>query len=258
VAKRSRDTEARMSFLEHLDELRMRLTVSAFALLGGFLLAFAFSRYVFDFIMRPLQAALPPGGRLIYTEPAEAFLLYLKISALAGAIIAAPIVMWQLWLFIAPGLYANEKRYAIPFVVMSSFFFVAGAAFSHYMVFPFAWRFFAGFGSDYLSFMPSIKATFSLYAKMALGMGVVFELPTVVLFLARMGVVTAGFLLRQTKYAILVIFIIAAILTPSPDAVTQLLMAGPMVLLYGLSILVAWIFGRRRAEAPPDQETPEN
>ena len=247
-----------MSFLEHLDELRMRLTVSAFALLGGFFVAFAFSRYVFDFIMRPLQEALPPGGRLIYTEPAEAFLLYLKISALAGAVIAAPIVMWQLWLFIAPGLYQNEKRYAIPFVLMSSFFFVAGAAFSHYMVFPFAWRFFAGFGSDYLSFLPSIKATFSLYAKMALGMGLVFEMPTVVFFLARMGVVTAGFLLRQTKYAILVIFIIAAILTPSPDAVTQTLMAAPMILLYGVSIVIAWVFGRRRRVDQAGPETPEN
>jgi sec-independent protein translocase protein TatC len=258
VTKRSRDTEARMSFLEHLDELRMRLTVSAFALLGGFLVAFAFSRYVFDFIMRPLQQALPPGGRLIYTEPAEAFLLYLKISALAGAIIAAPIVLWQLWLFIAPGLYAKEKRYAIPFVAMSSIFFISGAAFSHYMVFPFAWRFFAGFGSDYLSFMPSIKATFSLYAKMALGMGVVFEMPTLVLFLARMGMITAGFLIRQTKYAILVIFIVAAILTPSPDAISQLLMAGPMILLYGLSILIAWVFGRRRPEEPAEPKTPEN
>jgi len=247
-----------MSFLEHLDELRMRLTVSAFALLGGFLVAFAFSRYVFDFIMRPLQEALPPGGRLIYTEPAEAFLLYLKISALAGAIIAAPIVLWQLWLFIAPGLYAKEKRYAIPFVAMSSFFFIAGAAFSHFMVFPFAWRFFGSFGSDYLEFMPSIKATFALYAKMALGMGLVFEMPTLVFFLARMGVVTAGFLLRQTKYAILVIFIIAAILTPSPDAVTQTLMAAPMILLYGVSILIAWVFGRRRGDEQAGPETPEN
>ena len=118
-----------MSFLEHLDELRTRLTVSAIALLVGFLIAFAFSSYVFAFIMKPLQAALPPGGKLIYTEPAEAFLLYLKISALAGAIIAAPVVIWQLWLFIAPGLYANEKRYAIPFVLLSSVFFVAGALF---------------------------------------------------------------------------------------------------------------------------------
>jgi len=247
-----------MSFLEHLDELRTRLTVSALALLGGFLVAFAFSGYVFDFIMRPLQDALPPGGQLVYTEPAEAFLLYLKIAALAGTVLAAPIVMWQLWLFIAPGLYTNEKRYAIPFVLMSSVFFVSGAAFSHYMVFPFAWRFFASFGSDYVEFMPRIAPAFSLYAKMALAMGAVFQMPTLVLFLARMGVVTAGFLVRQIKYAILVIFILAAVLTPGPDVVSQLLMAGPMVLLYALSILIAWAFGRKRREGPAGPETPEN
>jgi len=247
-----------MSFLEHLDELRTRLTVSALALLGGFLVAFAFSGYVFDFIMRPLQEALPPGGQLVYTEPAEAFLLYLKIAALAGTVLAAPIVMWQLWLFIAPGLYTNEKRYAIPFVLMSSVFFVSGAAFSHYMVFPFAWRFFASFGSDYVEFMPRIAPAFSLYAKLALAMGAVFQMPTLVLFLARMGVVTAGFLVRQIKYAILVIFILAAILTPGPDVVSQLLMAGPMILLYALSILIAWVFGRKRRKGPAEAETPEN
>ena len=247
-----------MSFLEHLDELRTRLTVSALALLGGFLVAFAFSGYVFDFIMRPLQEALPPGGQLVYTEPAEAFLLYLKIAALAGTVLAAPIVMWQLWLFIAPGLYTNEKRYAIPFVLLSSVFFVSGAAFSHYLVFPFAWRFFASFGSDYVEFMPRIAPAFSLYAKMALAMGAVFQMPTLVLFLARMGVVTAGFLVRQIKYAILVIFILAAVLTPGPDVVSQLLMAGPMVLLYALSILIAWAFGRKRREGPAGPETPEN
>ena len=247
-----------MSFLEHLDELRTRLTVSALALLGGFLVAFAFSGYVFDFIMRPLQEALPPGGQLVYTEPAEAFLLYLKIAALAGTVLAAPIVMWQLWLFIAPGLYTNEKRYAIPFVLMSSVFFVSGAAFSHYLVFPFAWRFFASFGSDYVEFMPRIAPAFSLYAKMALAMGAVFQMPTLVLFLARMGVVTAGFLVRQIKYAILVIFILAAILTPGPDVVSQLLMAGPMILLYALSILIAWVFGRKRRKGPAESETPEN
>lgn len=244
-----------MSFLEHLDELRTRLTVSALALLAGFLIAFAFSSYVFDFIMRPLQETLPPGGQLIYTEPAEAFLLYLKIAALAGAILAAPVVTWQLWLFIAPGLYAKEKRYAIPFVLMSSVFFIGGAAFSHYMVFPFAWRFFAGFGSDYLTFMPRIAPAFSLYAKMALALGAVFQMPTLVLFLARMGVVTAGFLLRQTKYAILMIFILAAILTPGPDVVSQLLMAGPMILLYALSIVIAWAFGRRARKDPDETES---
>lgn len=236
-----------MSFLEHLDELRKRLTISALAVVVGFLIAFAFSSYIFGFIMRPLQEALPPGGKLVYTEAPEAFLLYLKISALVGTVIAAPVIMWQLWLFIAPGLYQHEKKYAVPFVLLSSLFFIAGAGFSHYVVFPFAWRFFAGFNSDYLEFLPRVAPTFSLYAKMMLALGLVFEMPTLVFFLARMGVVSARMMLRQTKYAVLVIFILAAIITP-PDVFSQLLVAGPMLMLYGVSILIAWIFGRRKPE----------
>jgi sec-independent protein translocase protein TatC len=237
-----------MSFLEHLDELRTRLTISAIAVVVGFLIAFAFSSSVFDFIMKPLQAALPPGGKLVYTEPAEAFLLYLKIAALAGAVIAAPVVIWQLWLFIAPGLYQHEKRYAIPFVLLSSFFFVCGAAFSHFLVFPFAWRFFASFNSDYVQFMPRIAPAFSLYSKLMLAMGGVFQMPTLVFFLARMGVVSGRMLFRYTKYAILVIFIVAAIITPGPDVVSQCLVAAPMLLLYAISIVIAWAFGKKRTE----------
>lgn len=235
-----------MSFLEHLDELRTRLMVSAIALFAGFLVALIFIRYVFDFIMLPLQQALPPGGRLIYTEPAEAFLLRLKIAALIGAVLAAPVVLWQLWVFVAPGLYANERRYVLPFVIFASAFFFGGAAFSHYVLFPLAWRFFASFGSDYVEFLPRIQPVFSLYAKLMLGMGLVFQMPTLVLFLARIGVVTPGMLARQFKYAVLAIFIIAAVITPGPDIVSQLLVAGPMLMLYGLSIVIAWVFGKRR------------
>ena len=245
MTSRTRDAEARMSFLEHLDELRRRLMVSALALLGGFLVAFAFVGRLFDIVMKPLTEALPPGGTLIFTEPTEGFLLTLKIAALAGVLIAAPVVMWQLWLFIAPGLYTNERRMAIPFVLMSTVFFVGGALFSHYMVFPWAWRFFASFSNDYVDFMPRIAPAFALYAKLMLAMGAVFQMPTLVLFLSRMGVVTARMLIRQTKYAILVIFIVAAVLTPGPDVVSQVLMAAPMIVLYGISIVIAWLFGRR-------------
>jgi sec-independent protein translocase protein TatC len=142
-------------------------------------------------------------------------------------------------------------------VALSTFFFVSGALFSHYLVFPFAWRFFAGFSTDYVEFMPRIAPAFSFYAKMMLAMGAVFEMPTLVLFLARMGVVTARMLIRQIKYAILIIFIAAAIVTPGPDVVSQLLVAGPMLLLYGISILIAWAFGRRstaEAESSLDGE----
>jgi sec-independent protein translocase protein TatC len=243
------ETSGKMSFLEHLDELRHRLIKSLIAVGIGFLVAFAFIERIFGFIMRPLQEVLPEGGRLIYTEPAEAFLLYMKIAALVGLILAGPVLLYQLWMFIAPGLYAHEKRFAIPFVVFSTLFFVAGALFSHYMVFPWAWRFFAGFSTDYMEFTPKIAPVFSLYVRMLLAMGVVFEMPTLVFFLARVGLVTPRFLLRNFKYAVLLIFIVAAVMTPGPDVVSQTLMAGPMIVLYGLSIGIAWLFQKRRPES---------
>lgn len=241
----------RMSFLDHLDELRTRLVRSLLAVVAGFVLAFAFIEQIFAFIMRPLQEVLPDGGKLVYTEPAEAFLLYMKVAALVGLILATPVVLYQVWMFVAPGLYANEKKFAIPFVVFATLFFVAGAAFSHYMVFPWAWRFFAGFTTDYMQFMPRIQPVFSLYVKLMLAMGVVFQLPTVVFFLARVGLVTAKFLLKNIKYAVLIIFVIAAVITPTADPVTQSLVAGPMILLYGLSILIAWVFQKRK---PKEEE----
>ena len=235
----------KMSFLDHLDELRKRLVVSAIALLAGFLFCFAFIAPIFDFIMRPLQEILPDGGRLVYTEPTEAFFLYIKVAALAGLVVAVPVVLSQLWLFVAPGLYSNEKRFAIPFVVLATLFFVGGALFSHFVLFPVAWRFFAGFASDYMEFMPRIQPAFSLYVKLLLACGLVFQMPTMVFFMARVGAVTSGFLTRNVKYAILLIFILAAILTPTGDPVTLTMMAAPMIVLYGLSIGIAWVFGRK-------------
>lgn len=237
----------RMSFLDHLEELRKRLVRSLLAVVAGFLAAFAFIERIFGFIMRPLQAVLPDGGKLVYTEPAEAFLLYMKVAALVGLLLATPVVLYQVWMFVAPGLYAHEKRFAIPFVFFATAFFIAGAAFSHYMVFPWAWQFFAGFTTDYMQFMPRIQPVFSLYAKLMLAMGLVFQLPTVVFFLARVGVVTPRFLTRNIKYAVLIIFIIAAIITPTADPVTQSLVAGPMVALYLVSIVIAWVFQKRPA-----------
>jgi sec-independent protein translocase protein TatC len=248
----ARDAEgARMSFLEHLDELRRRLFISVGALAAGFGISLFFIDRIFAFIMRPLQQVLPAGGKLIYNEPTEAFILYMKIAALTGLILAAPVVLWQIWKFIAPGLYTNEKRYAIPFVFFATFFFVTGALFSHYVVFPWAWAFFASFGAatDYLEFTPKIAPVFSLYAKMLLSFGLIFQMPTLVFFLARMGMVTPRFLIHNTKYAILIIFIAAAVLTPGPDVVSQALMAAPMMLLYALSIVIAWVFAKRPAES---------
>ena len=240
------DGAGKMSFLDHLDELRRRIVYAVLSVLVGFVISFLFITRIFDFIMRPLQQLLPPGGTLIFTEPSEAFILYIKLALMAGLILASPAVMAQVWLFIAPGLYSTEKKWAIPFVVMSSFFFVAGAAFSHYVVFPLTWRFFVSFTTDIVTFMPRIQPAFSLYLRLTLAFGLVFQMPTIVLFLARMGMVTPRFLMKNFKYAVLGIAVIAAVATPGGDVVPQIAMAIPMIFLYGLSICLAWIFGKKK------------
>jgi sec-independent protein translocase protein TatC len=243
----------KMSFLEHLDELRKRIVRALLFLIGGFTVCIFFVQQIFDFIMKPMQALLPEAQQqLVYTEPGEAFVLKIKMAAIGGLILASPGIMSQVWLFIAPGLYSKEKKLAIPFVVLSSGFFVLGAAFSHYMVFPLTWKFFASFSGDYLTFMPRIAPAFSMYLKLLLGMGLVFQMPTLVLFMARMGVLTAGFMLRNFKYAFLLIFVVAAILTPGGDPISQAAMAAPMLLLYGISILLAWIFGKKQTVSDDD------
>lgn len=245
--------DGKMSFLEHLDELRKRLIWSIVALVGGFLVSIVFIDRIFGFIMRPLAATLPPGQKLIYTEPTEAFLLQLKVAALTGVLVAAPLVLWQLWLFIAPGLYRREKRLALPFVISASLLFAAGAAFNHYIMFPVAFRFLGGFRTDYMEFLPRISPVFSLYAQLFLAFGLIFQMPVLVFTLARLGLVTAGFLWRNAKYAILIIFVLSAVITPTSDPVNQTLMAAPMALLYFVSIGIAWLFGRR--ESTGRQET---
>jgi sec-independent protein translocase protein TatC len=243
------DGGARMSFLEHLDELRKRLINAAIALGVGCVIAFVFLGRVFDFLTRPMQQMLPERGELVVTAPPEYFMLYLKVGVLVGLFVALPAVMLQLWLFIAPGLYAHEKKFAIPFVVISTVFFATGAAFSHYVAFPWTWKFFMDFMPGYVQPMIRLRDAFSLYVKMLLGFAVIFQMPTVVLFLARMGVVTAGFLLRHTKYAVLIIFILGAVLSPGGDIVSQGLMAGPMLALYALSIVIAWVVAPRKKSA---------
>jgi len=239
------DAGGKMSFLEHLDELRRRILYAVVSVFIGFVISFFFIDEIFDFIMRPMQLLLPAGGTLVYTDPTEAFILYIKIALIGGLILASPAVMLQVWLFVAPGLYSHEKKWAIPFVVMSSFFFVAGAAFSHYIVFPLTWRFFVSFTTDILTFMPRIEPTFSLYLRLLLAFGLVFQMPTLVLFLARMGVISARFLIRNFKYAVLIMVVASAVITPDGGGVSLVAMTGPMLLLYGLSIGLAWLFGKK-------------
>ena len=235
-----------MSFLEHLDELRKRIVQCLLGVVAGVGLGFAFINPIVNFILTPTNRVLPQGSRMIYTQPGEAFGLYVQIGLIVGIVLASPWIMYQVWLFIAPGLYANEKKFAVPFVLMSTTGFVGGAAFNHYIIFPFMMTFFASFNTADLIFMPRLEDVFDLYSKMLIGMGLVFQMPTVVFFLAKMRMVTARFLLRNTKYAVLAIFVIAAVITPSGDMVTQTIFAAPMLGLYALSILIAWIVTPKR------------
>ena len=189
---------------------------------------------------------------MIYTEPGEAFSLYIQISLIMGVVLAAPIIMYQVWMFIAPGLYSNEKRLAIPFVLFTTIGFVAGAAFNHYIAFPFMMAFFASFNTPDLAFMPKLDDVFGLYTKMLLGMGIVFQMPTVVFFLAKMKLITARFLISNFKYGITQSLTADATYNTAGDMVTQTIFAAPMVALYLLSIVIAWVVGPKRMRAAKD------
>jgi sec-independent protein translocase protein TatC len=248
------DPGGKMSFLEHLDELRKRLIYIVYSLIAGCVIAYIFIGRLFDFIMKPMYEVLPHdaaggGGKLIFTAGSEPFMLYVKIGFLAGIFIASPLILWQIWKFIAPGLYTHEKKFAIPFVLMSTMFFVAGGLFAHYVAFPVTWLFFNSFATNYMVFMPKVDEAFSLYTKMLLGFGLIFEMPTLVFFLARMGVISAGLLLKYFKYAFLGIFIVAAVISPGTDMMSQIVMAVPMLGLYLISIVIAYIFQKRRIPA---------
>jgi sec-independent protein translocase protein TatC len=243
----------RMSFLDHLDELRRRIIWSLIAVAVGFAVAFYFINELFAFIMVPMQRMLPAGQTLIYTDPSEAFFLQIKIGLMAGLILASPAVASQVWLFIAPGLYSHEKKLAIPFILMSTVFFVGGSAFSHYQVFPIVWQFFVSFNNEFLTFTPRVEPAFSMYLRLVLAMGLTFQLPTVVLFLARMGMITPRFMIKNFKYAVMIIILAAAVLSPDGGGVGMLAMGGPVIILYVFSIGLAWMFGKKRKIETPEE-----
>ena len=256
------DTAGKMSFLDHLDELRRRIITSLIAVAIAFVFTFFYIDQILLFILTPMEQMA--GHTLSFIDPTEGFVLKVKVALMAGLIVAAPVVFTQVWLFIAPGLYAHEKKMAIPFVVMSTVFFVSGAVFSHYGVFPVVWKFLAeqtltvvdpvtNVSRQILTFEPRVEPAFSLYLRLVLALGVTFELPTVVLFLARMGLVTPRFLIRNIKYAVMIIMVAAAVLSPDGGGVGMVVMGGPVVGLYILSIGLAWMFGKKRkkpAEEP--------
>ena len=231
----------RMTFLEHLDELRKRIIYSLYALVGCCVVAFFFWQELYAYYVHYFSAF---GGKLVYTQPMAGFMFSLKLTALMGVIAASPFMFSQLWLFVSPGLYTREKKVVVPFVAFSSILFFLGAYFGHVMGFPAMWRFFASYEIDGLTYMPALDITFSFYVKIILGLGLTFQMPMLVYFLARFGIVNWKFLVKQFRYAMLIIVIAAAVITPSGDMVTLLVFAAPMVVLYVVSIGVAWLFGK--------------
>ncbi len=236
---------AELSITGHLAELRRRLIICACAWLLAFVLCYSFAEQLFQFIARPVRAALPQGSSLVFINATEPFFTYLKIAAFAGLLLALPVIFWQLWQFVAPGLYGNEKRIALPFVLASCVCFAVGTWFGFLYVFPLMFSFLVryGTGSGDIQAMLSMGAYLSLSSKMLLAFGLVFELPIVIFFLARMGIVDHHWLSRHRKYAVLVAFVVGAILTP-PDIISQLSLAVPFMLLYEVGIVVARLFGK--------------
>jgi len=235
----------KMSFLEHLDELRKRLLHVAAYIAIGLIVCCGFHNQIYNFLALPITSQLPPGTKLAYLNIMESFTVYMKVAFIGGIFLTIPFTLYEVWKFIAPGLYRKEKRYVVPFLISSVFLFVLGGAFCYYIVLPAAFKWLINLGA---SFTPVIRISEYLdqVNMMLLGFGLIFEMPVVVAFLSIFGLVSAKFLWSKFKYSIVGIFALAAIISPSGDAFNLMLWAAPMVLLYIISIGVAAIFGRRR------------
>jgi sec-independent protein translocase protein TatC len=246
--------EERVPFTAHLEELRSRLIRILAAVGIGFLVSYAFKEWLFKVITRPLAGVLPPHSFMIYTGLPEAFFIYMKLAFFASLFLTSPYTLYQIWKFISPGLYRREKKYVVPFILSSTTLFISGVLFGYFIALPPAFSFFVSFSSDFLKPMFSLKEYLSLSLKFLLGFGVSFELPVFIFFMTKIGIVNSRMLSKQRRYAILIIFIVAAILTPSPDAVTQTLMALPLMFLYEISIFVAKFAEKKPSPADDGQK----
>ena len=254
------EDDAPMTLMGHLNELRRRLFRMVIIVILGFVAFYGVSEYLYAYLSAPLQEQLPAGSKLIYTSPAGAFFTYMKVALVASLFGTSPITFYQIWAFIAPGLYKEEKRAVLPLAFFSSIFFIAGAAFCFFLVFPIAFKFFMGFATDTIVPMISVEEYLGFALKLLIAFGVVFEMPLFAYFLSRFGILSPDFMRRQRRYAILLIFIVAAILTP-PDVFSQCLMALPMLLLYEVSIYVSAIAYPKKKEAKAEdteEESDEN
>ncbi|WP_321368225.1 twin-arginine translocase subunit TatC [uncultured Desulfuromusa sp.] len=244
-----------MAISEHLGELRKRLMISALAWLVAFLGCYSFGEKLFEYIATPVRQALPEGSSLVFINATEPFFTILKVSALAGLVVAFPLIIWQVWIFIAPALYGHEKRLAIPFVLFSSLCFGTGTYFGFTLVFPMIFSFLVTYGTNVagINAMLSMGAYLTLASRLLIAFGLVFELPIVIFFLARMGIVDHKWLSKNRKFALLLAFVMGAFLTP-PDIFSQASIAVPFIVLYEVGIIVARLFGKKKSEIDDDIE----
>ena len=244
-----RDLSARMTFLEHLDELRKRILHSVVGIVVAFCICWTLREEIFHFLAVPIADVVGGVDKLIFIKPTEPFSIWLKVSFVASIFLTSPFLLLQVWLFIAPGLYRKEKNYAIPFLVSSTALFVFGGAFAYYVILPIALDFLINeFGALFTPMVSAIEY-FNFEVLILVGMGAIFQLPVLVAFLSLFGLVTPGFLWKNFRYAFLLIIIVAAIVSPTADALNLFLWSGPMVALYLISIVVSWVFKRRRDRA---------
>jgi len=225
-------------FMAHLEELRKRLVVCAIAIGIGFIFSYIFSKSLFSLLVMPLKKVLPPDSSLIFTNLPEMFIAYIKVALISGTILALPVIFYEVWMFMVPALYKKERKYLIPFIVVSSVLFLGGALFGYFVVFPYGFKFFIGLATEDIQALPSVKQYFSFSIRLLLAFGVVFELPVVVFFLTKIGIVNPELMKKNRKFAILGSFAVSAILTP-PDVATQVMMALPLIILYEISIFVS-------------------
>ena len=251
--RKGRKTPDSMTFLEHLDDLRKRIFYSLIAVIVAVIPAWFFHEEIFHILARPIRKYLPEGAELTVITLPAAFMVYMKVSFLAAIFVIAPFIFYQFWKFIAPGLYQKEKKYVVPFVFFTTFFFALGALFAYFVVFPFACNFFISMAADFQTMITADKY-FSFTLRVLLGIAIVFEMPTLIFFLSRMGLVTSRWMIKNFKYAVLAVFVIAAIITPTPDIFTQSIIAVPMLALYGLGIIIAFFSGKRREKIEKKRE----
>lgn len=248
--------DEKLPFTQHLEELRKRLIICIATVFVGFILSYAFSQQLFEFLAEPAKPFLKDGDSFIYTGLTEGFFTYLKLALFAGIFLACPVIFYQIWCFVAPGLYQHEKKYALPFLVLSTLFFIAGASFCYFVVFPIACKFFSTYANEFIRMNLKLNEYLTFSCKLILAFGIIFELPIFVLFLAKLGIVNAAQLRSNRKFVLVGVFVIAAFLTP-PDVVSQVLMALPLIVLYEISIIVAGLFGRKKQESLEEEDDEE-